>query len=69
MEGYARDDLENLKESFILNGLGFMHLRYIDDNAMLITREDDMDLTKVIKENKAWLETNFEFVLGRKLVS
>jgi len=59
---HNKDDLENLKESFILNGLGFICLRYMNDNAVLITGEDDMDLTKVVEENKAWLETIFEFV-------
>jgi len=51
-----------LKGKFYSEWTWVIRLCYMDDNAVLMTREDDMDLTKVVEKNKAWLETIFEFV-------
>jgi len=50
-----REDLVILKESFLLNGIGFIRLRYLGDNVVLLTGEEDVDLVKEVDENKEWL--------------
>jgi len=57
------DDLEKLKESFMLNGMGFIHIRYLGDNAVLLTWESKEDALSLIEANKAWLETVFESIV------
>jgi len=57
------DDLDKLKESFMLNGMRFIHIRYLGDNAVLLTGESKEDVLSLIEANKAWLETVFESIV------
>ena len=55
-------NIGEIRESFILNGLEFIHIRYLGDNAMLLTPEGEDSVGKVVKENHEWLSTMFESI-------
>jgi len=54
--------METLKESFILNGLDFLRLRYIGDNAILITGEGEENIQNIIDEQREWFLSIFESI-------
>ncbi|XP_068490606.1 uncharacterized protein [Phaseolus vulgaris] len=60
--GYLNEttDIEDIKNSFFMNGANFIRLRYLGDNAMLLTPEGDTSVEDLIKENKEWLEEIFD---------
>ncbi|KAK7356971.1 hypothetical protein VNO80_16252 [Phaseolus coccineus] len=45
---------------FLINGANFIRLRYLGDNAMLLTPEGDTSVEDMIKEDKEWLEEIFD---------
>lgn len=54
-----REDLGILKDNFLLNGCGFIRLRYLGDNVVLMTGNEGEDLAKIIDQNKHRLEKVF----------
>jgi len=52
-------EIETLKENFFLAGLQFISVRYLGDNLVLLTEEDDTDMKKVIEESSEWLSMVF----------
>jgi len=55
-------NIELIRESFILNGLDFIRLRYMSDDTMLLTAKGNANIAKAIEENKEWLLTIFETI-------
>jgi len=55
-------NIELIRESFILNGLDFIRLRYMGDDTMLLIAEGNTNIAKAIEENKEWLSTIFETI-------
>jgi len=53
-------NIEDIKESFILNDLSFIRLRYLGDNVMLLTAEGEQSIEKAIIDNQEWLLDTFE---------
>jgi len=52
--------VENLQESFLLQGLSCLKLRYLGDDKMLISSDEELDIQMVIEEHKEWLSKIFE---------
>ena len=48
----SREDLDKVKESFILNGIGYICLRYLGNKVILLLGEEGVDVLKAVKENK-----------------
>jgi len=57
------DDLESLKDNFILGGMGFLKVRYLGDNMVLITSSYGTKINTLIEENSIWFATMFKSLL------
>jgi len=44
--------VENLQDSFLVHGLRFLRPRYLGDDIMLITGDEELDIGKIIEEHK-----------------
>lgn len=53
--------LEALKEEMINEGLGCVRVRYLGDSMVLLTEEEDEDISKLIEENIECLELSHRF--------
>jgi len=49
---YNTANIENIQESFIMKGLRHIRLKHMEDNAMVITVDDEGISQKVVKEHK-----------------
>jgi len=49
---YNTANIENIQESFIMKGLRHNRLKHMEDNAMVITVDDEGISQKVVKEHK-----------------
>jgi len=57
-------NIEDIKESFILNDLNFIRLRYLGDNVMLLTAKGEQSIEKAIIDNQERLSNTFESLLA-----
>jgi len=52
--------VQGVKDGFIMEGLNFIRIRYLEEKYVLLFRESEGVVKKAYKENKDWFEAFFE---------
>jgi len=56
--------IEGVKDNFIFNGLEFIRLIYVGDNAFLLTTKGEQSIENAFNEDHQWLEKTFEYIMS-----